>query len=148
MTRCGRLYGEMGVIGTWYNELGSTMALQQTGVAGQLTGTYESGVGTSGQFGVTGSYDTAENTLGFVVTWNNGITNRASTTTWCGQYFDDGAETLVTTWLLCETTEETDTWQSTLVGQDQFFRTQPSPAEIEAKRKLRAPAHPRAVDAS
>jgi hypothetical protein len=138
----------MAIDGTWYNELGSTMTLE-IDEPGELSGTYASGVGTSGQFDLVSSYDTAENTLGFVVTWNNGAVDRASTTTWCGQYFDDaGYETLVTTWLLCETTAETDTWQSTLVGQDQFARTQPTADEIEAKRKLRAPAHPRAVDAS
>lgn len=96
-----------------------------------------------------GSYDTNSSTLGFVVTWNNGTVDRASTTTWCGQYFNDGGyETLLTTWLLCEMTAETDTWQSTLIGQDQFGRVQPTAAEIEAKRKLRAPAHPRALDAA
>jgi hypothetical protein len=138
----------MAIDGTWYNELGSTMRLVIED-PGALSGTYQSGVGTSGEFDLIGSYDTAENTLGFVVTWNNGSVDRASTTTWCAQNFEDASyETLVTTWLLCETTAETDTWQSNLVGQDQFTRSQPSAAEIDAKRKLRTPAHPRALDAS
>jgi hypothetical protein len=139
----------MPIGGVWYNELGSTMILQQDVPAqGLLTGTYQSGVGTSGLFGLVGSYDANENTLGFAVTWNNGTVDRASTTTWCGQYFNIGGETLITMWLLCETTAETNTWQSTLVGQDQFSRTPPSAEEIDAKRALRAPAHPRALDAS
>lgn len=139
----------MPIGGVWYNELGSMMTLQQdVPVQGQLTGTYQSGVGTSGQFGLVGSYDANENTLGLVVTWNNGTIDRASTTTWCGQYFDDGgSETLITMWLLCETTAETDTWESTFVGQDVFGRTPPRSEKVEAKRKVCAPAHPRAVDA-
>jgi len=138
----------MAIDGIWYNELGSTMTLV-IDAPGQLSGTYESGVGTSGQFDLLGSYDADSSTFGFVVTWNNGTVDRSSTTTWCGQYFDDaGYETLMTTWLLCETTAETDTWQSTLVGQDQFGRTQPTAAEIDAKRRLRSPAHPRTLDAT
>lgn len=45
----------MGIGGTWYNELGSTMTLV-TGVPqpgtriGPLGGTYQSGVGTASQF--------------------------------------------------------------------------------------------------
>jgi hypothetical protein len=138
----------MALNGTWYNELGSTMTLVYQTQGPQLTGTYQSGVGTSGQFSLVGSYDPNNNTLGVVVTWNNGTVERNSTTTWCGQYFNNsGTEVLLTTWLLCETTAETDTWESTLVGQDQFFRTPPSAAEIKAKRALRVPAHPRSVDA-
>jgi hypothetical protein len=138
----------MALDGTWYNELGSTMTLQYGATPGQLAGTYQSGVGTAGQFRLVGSYDPNNNTLGFVVTWNNGTVERNSTTTWCGQYFDDfGDETLITMWLLCESTPETDTWQSTLVGQDQFGRTQPTADHVATKRKVQAPAHPRALDA-
>ena len=138
----------MGLDGTWYNELGSTMELEIP-EPGELSGTYQSGVGTSGQFDLVGSFDPNNNTLGFVVTWNNGAVERNSTTTWCGQYFNDaGDEVLLTTWLLCSSTPEGDIWDSTLVGQDQFGRTQPSASEIEAKRKVHAPAHPRAIDAS
>lgn len=144
----------MGIGGTWYNELGSTMTLA-TGVPGPgtplgpLSGTYQSGVGTSGQFASVGSYDPNNNTLGFVVTWNNGTVERSSTTTWCGQYFYNGGnETLITMWLLCESTAQSATWDSTLVGQDVFTRFPPSQAEIDAKRAVRAPAHPRALDVS
>lgn len=137
----------MAIGGTWYNELGSTMTLQYGPVPGQMTGTYQSGVGTSGKFSLVGSYDPNNNTLGFVVTWNNGTIERNSTTSWCGQYFDDvGDEILLTTWLLCESTAEADIWESTLVGQDQFTRNQPSAAEAAAKRKLRASPHPRSLD--
>ena len=42
----------MAIDGTWYNELGSTMTLQSGPSPGQLTGTYQSGVGTAGEFGL------------------------------------------------------------------------------------------------
>ena len=135
----------MAIDGIWYNELGSTMILQLGPNPGQLIGTYQSGVGTAGQFGLVGSYDTASSTFGFVVTWNNGTVERSSTTTWCGQYFDQGNEVLISTWLLCETTAETQTWESTLVGQDQFGRTMPTAAAIAAKRSIRATAYPRSL---
>jgi hypothetical protein len=142
-----RVYTGMAIDGIWYNELGSTMTLAYGPVPGQIAGKYQSGVGTSGQFDLVGSYDPNNNTFGFVVTWNNGTVERNSTTTWCGQYFDNaGDEVLLTTWLLCESTAEGDTWESTLIGQDQFGRTEPSAAAVEAKRMFHAPAHPRALD--
>jgi hypothetical protein len=49
-------------------------------------------------------------------------------------------------WLLCETTAETATWQSTLVGQDEFLCTPPSAEQIQAKRALQMPAYPRVLD--
>jgi Avidin family len=139
----------MAIDGTWYNELGSTMDLQYGPIPGQIAGTYQSGVGTSGQFALVGSYDPNNNTVGFVVTWNNGTVERNSTTTWCGQYFNNtGDEALITMWLLCGSTPQSATWDSTLVGQDVFTRSQPSAAEVATKQGLRAPAHPRALDAS
>jgi hypothetical protein len=143
----------MGIGGTWYNELGSTMTLTPGGPApgtplGPMVGTYQSGVGVAGQFASLGSFDPNNNTFGIVVTWNNGTVERNSTTTWCGQYFYNGGnEILITMWLLCGSTAQSATWDSTLVGQDVFMRIPPSQAKIDAKRALRAPAHPRAIDA-
>jgi hypothetical protein len=138
----------MGLAGTWYNELGSRMVIQVP-KSGSLTGTYESGVGTAGEFALIGSYDTKSNTTGFVVSWQNSTIDRSSTTAWCGQYFNNsGNEVILTTWLLCEYTTEDDRWESTLVGQDEFYRVKPSAAEIEAKRNVHVTAHPNAVDAT
>jgi len=99
----------MTVAGTWYNELGSVMALNIS--ASALSGSYQSAVGNAnGVYALTGGLDTLPNSggqaLGFVVAWVNqyyGSSN--SVTTWSGQYqVIGGIEQINTLWLLtCET---------------------------------------------
>jgi Avidin family len=130
--------------GDWYNELRSHMSLKCND--GKISGYYETAVGSaSGRYDLTGSYDTtvvADVTFAFTVTWTNGQTNTPSTTAWCGQYqSSSGVESLITTWLLTSSTQPGDDWESTLVGEDTFTRTQPS-AATQALRLLRAASHP------
>jgi hypothetical protein len=126
----------MGLAGTWYNELGSKMEITVNGLL--LTGTYKSGVGAEGTYSLTGAFDTnpvvnKNQSLGFVVAWQNEKSNHNSTTSWSGRYLETPtSETLVTFWLL--TAAQPAQWESTLIGEDIFTRTAPS--EETKQRRL------------
>ncbi|HEY8302975.1 MAG TPA: avidin/streptavidin family protein [Solirubrobacteraceae bacterium] len=138
----------MSFAGTWYNELNSKMILKDQG-NGLIVGTYESAVGEfkGVAFPLTGSYDprpepTAQ-AIGFVVTWSVPAHNAYSVTSWSGQY-DGKADAIGTTWLLTSATgllPEQD-WCSTLVGQDDFIRTQSKTAAGLGKAAARGVSHP------
>lgn len=130
--------------GTWYNELGSTMTIQTNG--NQIRGTYQTAVGNAqGPFLLVGLFVAADASpaLGFVVAWQNANGNAHSATAWSGQYQNwNGDEAILTTWLLTGETLPDANWASTLVGQDVFKRTPPSPEEVEAALARRPPSHP------
>lgn len=127
----------MGLEGTWYNELGSTLVIKQV-ADGTLVGTYETAVSdgcAKGEFALTGRTDVASDgdTVGFAVTWLNDQSNCNSTTTWAGQYWSiGGQESITTVWLLVMRTSPEDQWASTLVGEDIFTR-EPLSAERKAE---------------
>ncbi len=121
----------MDISGTWYNELGSRMEITVNGT--QISGTYYSGVGDSTGTPLIGSFDSSvENdyAIGFVVVWPS---TPPSVTAWSGQakVDIDFGEHIYTTWLLTSETTTANLWQSTLVGQDRFFRIMVGVEEIQ-----------------
>ena len=123
----------MGLSGIWYNQLGSQMELKIA--KGQISGTYISAVGVAkGQkYNLVGLTDTDEDpgqrNIGFVVSWENDNGSLDCVTTWSGEVQEhDGAERIVTTWLLTVEWSPGQQWKSTLVGQDIFTRHKPTPA--------------------
>jgi hypothetical protein len=128
--------------GLWYNESGSTMEIINLGDNGLIQGKYKSSVGDAKSwYSLTGFVDPLSSqgsqTIGFVVLWSNAQHGDShAVTTWSGQYqIDKGEEVIHTTWLLTSATIVSADWQSTLVGQDSFSRTQPSEAEIVKRKK-------------
>ncbi|MFE9122871.1 streptavidin [Streptomyces sp. NPDC007172] len=133
-----------GLTGTWYNELGSTFVVTAA-ADGSLTGTYESAVGNAeNRYVVTGRYDNAPATdgsgaaLGWTVTWKNDFRNAHSTTTWSGQFTGGNEARINTQWLLTSGTTAANAWKSTLVGHDEFSKTKPSKAAVDAAKKAGA----------
>ena len=131
---------------TWYNELGSKMVItsfdDETGV---FTGTYKSPVGEAEKtYLLTGRKDTAGNTLGWTVNWQNVNLNANSVTTWSGQLQEDESQesSILTTWLLTSQTTPDDNWESTQMGFDYFTQNPPSAETGKAKYRYR-PSHPR-----
>ncbi|XP_072031809.1 avidin-like [Amphiura filiformis] len=109
--------------GKWYNELGSMMFIERVHSDGVFHGWYETAVGrqTGVKFPLVGKISTSQTnpTFGFTVVW------KESTTTWVGQFFDrNGEQTLLTTWILRNDNTYEDDWESTLIGKDQFKRTE------------------------
>lgn len=117
------------ISGKWYNELGSRMEIIQCSPAdGVFKGVYVnsasgSEVLTEKLVGSLGKGVPA--TLGFVVNFEDG----KYTTTWSGQYRNDGGkEVLKTTWLMTANLENgSQYWESTNVSQDFFTRVPQNP---------------------
>ncbi|XP_078690048.1 uncharacterized protein LOC144921189 isoform X1 [Branchiostoma floridae x Branchiostoma belcheri] len=112
--------------GAWRNDHGSEMVLNMT-EEGHVTGEYRTAV--ESKLGAAGNGPSlvrgaggrsGASTFGFSVVWRGG----ASTTTWAGQcLICDGQEILETTWLLVgEVAGCEDSWMSTRVGKDTFYR--------------------------
>ncbi|KDR76831.1 hypothetical protein GALMADRAFT_1328802, partial [Galerina marginata CBS 339.88] len=135
--------------GDWYNQLGSTVHFA-VDLNGGLVGKYISAVGHAEDgYRLNGRFDADPPagegvSLGWTVNWRNvlpdGTVNNAhSTTTWSGQYFDESSsvgERIVTNWLLTQSTDPSDIWNSTNVGNDAFTRIMPSAAEISKAKAL------------
>jgi len=115
----------MEIEGKWYNELGSVVNFEVNG--GQLSGIYHTAVGDAeGIYPLTGRINTSVETgqaIGFVVVWQNEWRDSNSVTAWSGQtQVINGADTIITTWLLTDETPVEDDWKSTIVGKDTFTR--------------------------
>ncbi|APU14822.1 MULTISPECIES: avidin/streptavidin family protein [Actinoalloteichus] len=129
----------VGITGTWYNQLGSTMVIT-AGTDGSLSGTYESAVGNAeNTYVLTGRYDTDSPTgqgipLGWVVAYENTFRNAHSVATWSGQYFDEAEDRINTQWILTSSSTPANEWSSARLGHDEFSRVEPSPADIERAR--------------
>ncbi|MEU9085317.1 avidin/streptavidin family protein [Streptomyces sp. NPDC048357] len=129
-----------GILGTWYNQLGSTMVVTRAANGG-FTGTYESAVGNAEKrYVMTGRYDSAPadgtgTAVGWTVAYRNAYRNAHSVATWSGQYVGGGQERIVTQWLLSYGTTPADQWKSTILGHDEFTRVKPSAADIEKARQ-------------
>ena len=136
----------MSLEGTWYNELGSKVFFLTN--QGAVSGVYESAVGggTGTQFLLAGRTDrdneVAQN-VGWAVSWESGVVNYHSVTSWSGQVqVNSGVEVLTAFWLLTTEVDPTANWKSTLVGKDVFHRNPPSD-EIIARAKAIGPTpHP------
>ncbi|MFC5475984.1 avidin/streptavidin family protein [Paraherbaspirillum soli] len=120
----------MNISGVWYNELNSTMTIEQNGNV--LTGTYQTGVGTAqGRYplqGMINSSGDASQTTAWSVAWVNPSGNSHSTTAWCGQLQTNGNHqpVLIAMWLLTSETSPSQDWASTQIGQDVFTRQRPT----------------------
>ncbi|XP_006007099.1 avidin-like isoform X2 [Latimeria chalumnae] len=117
------------LLGTWKNELGSTLQVDQVGYSGRISGSYVTIVvdtKTQKKSNYTGSVaglqqKTDEPTFGFIVKWSF----VDSSTAWVGQCFQNqtGGEVLETIWLLrSPVTKQADNWKGTKVGSDFFYR--------------------------
>jgi Avidin family len=139
----------MGLEGTWYNELGSTLVVEQI-TDGTIVGSYQTAVSSTGC--AQGAYpllgksdiDSGGQTVGFSVTWLNPVPPLCnSTTSWAGQYqLVDGVERFSAIWILVKKTDPEDEWADTLVGEDLFTREPPEAEHMAAGGARRRPAHP------
>ena len=135
----------MSLSGTWYNELGSEMHVEQDGSS--VSGTYRTGVGHApGEYALVGLTDAKplprSQALAFVVVWSNG-SRGASATSWSGQYQTiDGEETITATWLLTLETVPNADWSSTIVGVDVFTRRKPPEETIARRARQSTWSHP------
>ena len=133
----------MGIDGTWYNELGSRMVLQRGPDGRSLTGVYHSAVGHAvEEYILSGRVDEAPEdgqSLGWVVSWQNGQFNSHSVTAWSGQFrvVNDGEEFITTTWILTREGPPEADWESTILGKDVFCRKAPTAEDIARIRALR-----------
>ena len=107
---------------------------------GTFSGTYSSAVGQAEkEYLLLGRFDTAGQTLGWVVSWQNQYQNAHSTTSWSGQVQYDSTINdfvIVTNWVLTVQTSPTNDWNSTNIGHD-TFRQVPPHLEQTTTAKLR-----------
>ena len=135
----------MDLNGTWYNELGSKMELQENEKT--ITGKYITAVGGGqGEYDLVGrtdtDYDKSKN-VGFVVSWENEHGSCDSVTSWSGQMqIINGEEVITTTWLLTKESEPFSNWKDTLVDKDIFTRKKPSDTDIQEKMNYKRVSHP------
>lgn len=112
--------------GTWDNQLGSELVLEDDGEGG-LTGTYRSATGANSDttYLVRGCYDLLTHgpcrVLGFVVNWGE----HQTVTSWSGRFHQE-EETIRATWVMTTESDEVDEWRSTFVGHDTFRRRSPA----------------------
>lgn len=116
----------LSIQGTWYNELGSTVIINDIGPIGNFSGEYHTAVETGedeipptplvGKTSTNGVNDT----FGMTVVWRGG----SSVTSWTGQFhICGGEETLMTTWILASQVETCkENWEAYRIGQDLFKR--------------------------
>jgi hypothetical protein len=139
----------MGLIGTWYNELGSILVISNVR-RGVLSGSYETAVSSSGcaqgTFNVVGVTDTDSggHNVGFAISWNNQNSQCASVTAWSGQLLSDanGNPYITAFWLLTVESTQANSWSATHVGQDTFTTQQPTADEVTQKSQAIRRSHP------
>ncbi|XP_069061809.1 avidin-like [Pleurodeles waltl] len=123
---CAAARAQCDLEGTWINELNSNMTLSKADGNGLFSGVYNTRVSLMNTTIITSplvgyQQSLKEPTIGFTVNWKFS----GSITSWVGQCFHtpQGDPFLVTTWLLrSQVGKVEDTWTSTRVGQDVFFR--------------------------
>ncbi|NOJ29835.1 MAG: hypothetical protein DA328_06680 [Nitrososphaeraceae archaeon] len=134
--------------GIWYNELGSKMIIDSIN-DGQIIGNYETTVGSAqGLYTLSGRTEknvkSQENqSIGWVVVWDNEITNNNCVTSWSGQLQEiEGEEVIHAYWMLTIETVPGSNWKSTLIGYDTFKRTIPTASVINKHVNSRSVSHP------
>ncbi|MDQ3205446.1 MAG: avidin/streptavidin family protein [Pseudomonadota bacterium] len=134
----------MAIDGTWYNELGSVVTITSNG--NSISGTYQTAVGDAqGVYDLTGYINSdTDPSVGWVVLWSNQYGDSNSLTTWAGQYYSDSnPEVMITMWLLRNEEAQSQNWNSTLVGEDVFYRSQEqAKSSAGAIANRRRPAYP------
>mmetsp|Transcript_23345 Transcript_23345/g.39867 ORF Transcript_23345/g.39867 Transcript_23345/m.39867 type:complete len:213 (+) Transcript_23345:45-683(+) len=115
--------------GNWINQMGSTVELTTSN--GILSGFYISpNAGDAGNtsYVLSGTYydDSDSSSFGFTVSWINSADDNLNTTSvWAGHIMkgnEDDSYILRTYWLMIESTPWVYAWESTMMGQDTFFR--------------------------
>lgn len=137
------------LVGTWHNELGSTLIIESV-QSGVLSGTYEttgaSGTCAKGKFRVSGVTDTEKggNNIGFAVSWRNDLSNCHSVTAWSGQVLNPGPSQYISAfWLLTVESSQAASWAATHIGLDTFEPGGSRSTEaIAAKSKVVRRSHP------
>jgi len=102
-------------VGTWKNELGSTMKLNIL-KGNILVGEYISLVGNvNGTYALIGLYDSTNSLLGWTVSFD------LSLVSWAGQHVDDNH--IIATWVLTsQVSQVQDHWKSTTIGTNTFIK--------------------------
>ncbi|MFY9622691.1 MAG: avidin/streptavidin family protein [Pyrinomonadaceae bacterium] len=138
----------MDLTGTWFNELGSTMVIDQV-ANGVISGSYTTAVSSTGcaqgSFTLVGSTDTDSGGEGvaFSVCWVNSASQCASVTAWSGQaQTTNGEDQILAFWLLTVESPAAQDWYATHVGQDVFTRAQPNDEQIASKSRMLRRSHP------
>jgi hypothetical protein len=138
----------MNLLGNWYNELGSTMTINDV-TGGQIAGSYTTAVSSTGcaqgSFNLLGVTDTDSGGEGvaFSVCWLNTTSQCASVTAWSGQAQTiNGQDQIIAFWLLTVESAPAADWYATHVGQDVFTRAQPTKKQIANKSKVLRRSHP------
>ena len=138
----------MNLLGTWYNELGSTLVIDSV-ANGQLTGSYitpvSAAAGVQGRFALTGQtdVDSGGEAIAFVVCWRNQEFQCKSITAWSGQAQTlNGDDVITSFWLLTVESSPTDDWYATHVGQDVFWRDQRKATQAGPRLRTVRAAHP------
>ena len=137
----------MNLLGPWFNELGSTMVIDQV-QNGTISGNYATAVSSTGcaqgSFSLVGTTDTDSGGEGiaFSVCWRNETSQCASVTAWSGQAQTiDGEDQILAFWLLTVESAAEQDWYATHVGQDLFTRSEPTKEQIASKSKILRRAH-------
>ena len=132
----------------WYNELGSVMIIKEVNNnIGTFGGTYNSAVGEAEkEYLLCGRFDTAGQSLGWVVSYQNQYLNAHSTCSWSGQIQFDPVimdVVILTNWLLTRQTSPEDDWNSTNIGHDTFTRVEPSKQQTMSAKLRCQCSHPK-----
>ncbi|KUN80527.1 hypothetical protein AQJ66_25600 [Streptomyces bungoensis] len=137
----------MSIDGEWYNEFGSQLRFEAD-QEGTVSGAYVTAVGHApGTYLLTGRHVGPTGpghgmALGWTVAWRNDHGDLGSVSSWSGQFMA-GPERILTTWLLTRSAATTETWESTVVGQDVFTRQKPTDDDVDrALRSGRPVSHP------
>ena len=114
---------------------------------GTFSGTYSSAVGQAEkEYLLLGRFDTAGQTLGWVVSWQNQYQNAHSTTSWSGQVQYDSTFSdfvILTNWLLTVETSPENDWNSTNIGHDTFRQVPPNLEQTTTAKLRFQRSHPK-----
>ncbi len=138
----------MDLEGIWYNELGSKLIIESVN-DGKIEGKYETTVGSAqGIYALSGRVEkTAQpqlnQSIGWVVVWDNEMTNNNCVTSWSGQLQEmDGEKVIHAYWMLTIETSSRSNWKSTMIGHDTFKRQFTSSDIINELVNSRNISHP------
>lgn len=138
-----------GLVGTWQNQLGSSMEIKSV-TDSTITGVYTTAVSekgcAKGEFQLVGRTTPPKDknqVVAFTVAWNNKQSDCNSVTAWSGSY-DDKSGKITVFWLLTSGASSPQSWDSTLIGEDTFTRKKMPETEFTAADAdlAKHPSHP------